>query len=319
MKTGIKIIDSIIKEAKELKKSIVFPELDDRILKAASILSKEEIVKPILIGKKEEIEKKAKELKISIEGIKIIEPDDRFSKDIFDNRKGKITLEDSIILSKQPNYYGACLVHNSEADGMVCGAIYASADTFRPALQIIKTKDHTTASTYFLMVKDDKLYLFADCALNINPSDIQLAEIAISTANSSKKYGIEPRVAMLSFSTNGSATHELSQKVKNATDIVKEREPELVVEGEIQLDVAMIKEVAEHKFKDSKIKGDANIFIFPDLNSANIGYKLVERFGGYMAIGPISQGFNKPVNDLSRGCSVEDIVVVAAITAVQSK
>lgn len=319
MKTKIKIIDSLIQEAKQLKKSIVFPELDDRILEAVCILSKEQIVNPILVGNLEDINKRAKELKLNIDNIKIIEPDDKFSKDIFENRKGKITLEDSVMLSKQPNYYAACLVHNNEADGMVCGAVYASADTFRPALQIIKTKDHTTASTYFLMMKEEKMYLFADCALNINPSDIQLAEIAINTANSSKKYGISPKVAMLSFSTNGSATHELSEKVKHATDIVREKVPDLVIEGEIQLDVAMIKEVAEHKFKDSKIKGDANIFIFPDLNSANIGYKLVERFGGYMAIGPISQGFNKPVNDLSRGCSVEDIIVVAAITAVQSK
>jgi phosphate acetyltransferase len=319
MMTNIKVIDEIISVAKTLNKKIVFAEQDDRILKAASKLKEENICTPIIVGKADEIFRRVKELKLNFEGIEIIEPDDRFAKDIFDNRKGKISLEDSSLLSIEPNYFAACLVHNNFADGMVCGSVYASADTFRPALQIIKTKEGITASTYFLMIVKEKIYLFADCALNINPNDMQLADIAISTADSSKKYGLEPKVAMLSFSTNGSASHELQEKVKHATQIVKEKRPDLLVEGEIQVDVAMIKEVADHKFKDSKIKGDANIFVFPDLNSGNIGYKLVERFGLGMAIGPISQGFNKPVNDLSRGCSVEDIIIVSAITAVQSK
>lgn len=313
------LIKKIVNDAKALNKRIVFAETDDRVLTAASRVLNEGIAIPLIVGDKEFVLNRAKELNLNFKGIEIIEPDDRFAKDIFDNRKGKISLEDSALLSKEPNYFAACLVHNNLADGMVCGAVYASADTFRPALQIIKTKEAVTASTYFLIINKDKTYLFADCALNINPSEMQLADIAISTADSSKKYGLLPKVAMLSFSTNGSASHELQEKVKHATQIVKEKRSDIIIEGEIQVDVAMVKEVADHKFKDSNIKGDANIFIFPDLNSGNIGYKLVERFSGALAIGPISQGFNKPVNDLSRGCSVDDIVLVTAITVVQAK
>lgn len=309
------IITKIIETAKKTHKKIVFAETDKRILKAAIYLKKQKICTPIIIGNKEQTIKENQELKL--QDIEFIEPDERFEKLVLENRKGKITLEDAKLLSKQPNYFSAGLLHENYVHGMVCGATYPSADTFRAGLQIIKTKEQITASTYFLMLTNKGTFLFADCALNIKPNEMQLADIAIETAKSSKKYGLKPKIAMLSFSTNGSASHEDAQRVKDATEIVKQKEPKLEIDGEMQVDAALDQTIREQKFKNSNLKSNANIFIFPDLNSANIGYKLVQRFSNALAIGPISQGFNKPINDLSRGCSVEEIIVVAAITCLQ--
>ena len=310
-----KLIQDIIAQAKKLNKKIVFAETDSRVLEAALYLKQNNIVQPIIIGNKDEVTK----LNSNYNELNFVKPSNKYANIIHENRRGKIDIKESELLILQPNYFATCMLYNGEVDGMVCGATYASAETFRPALQIIKTKESTTASTYFLMIIKEKPYIFADCALNINPGVKELAEIAISSADSAKHYLNNPKVAMLSFSTNNSATHEFTEKVRHATHIVKEKRPDINVDGEMQLDVAIVKEIAESKFSDSKIKGDANVLIFPDLNSGNIGYKLVERFAGALAIGPISQGLNKPVNDLSRGCSVEDIIIVSAITAIQSK
>lgn len=311
MRFNIPLLDDAVSKIKGKNFRIAFSEpQDERILKAALELHKEGIVKPVLVGERPSTN-------LDISSLEFVVPDDRYAKVLFEHRKGKITLDDCAELSKQNNYFASLLLNDEKVDGLVSGAVYTTAQTFRPALQIIKTKDKVVASTYFLMIIKDKTYLFADCALNINPNESQLADIALSTAQSALKYGLTPKVAMLSFSTNSSASHELVDKVSHATKIVKDKQKDLIIEGEIQVDVALVEEIAQRKFADSKIKGDANIFIFPDLNAGNIGYKLVERFADAKAIGPISQGFNKPVNDLSRGCSVEDIKTVAILTALQ--
>ncbi|MFT4283106.1 MAG: phosphate acetyltransferase [Candidatus Woesearchaeota archaeon] len=296
-----------IEKAKKNLKRIAFPEYDDeRIIKACKILKEQKICVPVIVGKK-------------IRGFECIIPDNRYEKIFFENRKGKISLKDASLLSKNPAYFATLLLNDNKVDGVVSGAKYTTAETFRPALQIIKTKNNMIASSYFIMEKNEKVLFFADCGLNISPKERELADIAISTADSVKELKIKPKVAMLSFSTKKSAIHPDANKVRDAFEIVKKERPDIIIEGEIQADVALVKEVAIKKTNNSNIQGDANILIFPDLNSGNIAYKLVERLGGYKAIGPISQGLNKPVNDLSRGCSVEDIVILSAITACQSK
>jgi len=212
------------------------------------------------------------------------------------------------------------MVFKDHADGFVSGACHPTGDTLRPALQIVKTHDKFhKVSSFFMMMLEKKLMFFADCAVEINPDAKDLADIAIDTANTAKKFGIDPRVAMLSFSTNGSARHPMVDKVKEATSIVNFREPSLVVDGEMQVDAALVPKVCSSKFPGSSLHGDANILIFPDLNSANMAYKLVERLAKAHAVGPILQGLNKPINDLSRGCSVEDIIDLTAITVVEAQ
>lgn len=310
-------IDNIKEKAKKVNKNIGFTEKDPRILKAIDVISREKIATPIFIGDKTEFLDTGKSLGLDLNNIRVLEPDDKYAKEFFDIRKGKISFEDAKDLSMQPNYYGTLALNEGLIDGLVSGALYATSETFRPAIHVIGTKDGIkTASTYFILI-GNKEYIFADCALNIDPNEEQLADIAISTNDSAIEHGFNPKLAMLSFSTKGSASHEMVRKVSGATEIVKKKRPDVKVEGELQVDAAMIPKVAMHKAKDSEIQGDANIFIFPDLNSGNIGYKLVERFSDYKAIGPISQGFKKPVNDLSRGCSIEDIINVTAITVLQ--
>ena len=326
------VMDNIIQKAKANKKKIVLPEgTEPRTLKAAEIVLKEGIADLVLLGKEEEIREKAKGLDIS--KVEIVDPEkspnlERYAKEYYELRKNKgMTEEEAERLMKDPMYYGCMMVKLGDVDGMVSGAIHATADVFRPAFQIIKTAPNVkvVSSAFIMEVPEckygsDGVFIFADCAINPNPTAEELAAIAIASAHTAKVLaGIEPKVAMLSFSTKGSANHELVDKVKRATEIAKELAPDLLIDGELQVDAAIVKEVGELKAPGSPVAGQANVLIFPDLQAGNIGYKLVQRLAKANAIGPISQGLAKPVNDLSRGCSVEDIVNVIAITSVQAQ
>jgi phosphate acetyltransferase len=306
-------------------KSIVFPEgLDERILTAASRLGKEGVLQPILIGNQDEVQKKAQELNVDLSGIKVLDPTsyekfDDMVQEFVERRKGKATEEDARKIIVDENYFGTMLVYMNEADGLVSGAAHSTADTVRPALQIIKTKEGVKkTSGVFIMVRDDDKYVFADCAINITPDSNDLAEIAVESAVTAKLFGVEPKVAMLSFSTKGSAKSPETEKVVEALQLAKEKNPSLVIDGEFQFDAAFVPSVAEKKAPNAVIKGDANVFVFPSLEAGNIGYKIAQRLGGFEAVGPILQGLNKPINDLSRGCSAEDVYNLALITAAQA-
>jgi len=327
-------IDEIKQRAKLDIKTIVLPEANDlRVLKATEIALNEGFAHIILLGNKEEIIEMANKNNIDISKAQIEEPEksdktEIYSQKLFELRQHKgMTLEEASILVLDPIHYGMMKVKLDEADGLVCGAIHSTSDTLRPALQILKTAPNTKlVSAFFVMeVPDCKygengLFLFADSGLNANPNEEELAEIAFSTAKSFEQLTNKtPKVAMLSYSTKGSAKSELVDKVINATNIIKTNHPEIIVDGELQLDSAIVPEVANLKNPDGAIKGDANVLIFPDLNAGNIGYKLVQRLANAEAYGPLCQGIAKPVNDLSRGCSAEDIVGVIAITAVQAQ
>jgi phosphate acetyltransferase len=304
---------------------MVFPEgTDERILKATSRLAAENIMTPILIGNEQEITSKAEELGISLESIVIYDPrtfgkiDDLVSAFV-ERRKGKATEEDARKILLDENYFGTMLVHTNQAHGLVSGAAHSTADTVRPALQIIKTKEGVRkTSGVFIMVREDEKYVFADCAINISPDSQDLAEIAIESAKTADMFDIKPRVAMLSFSTKGSAKSPETEKVSAAVEEAKRRNPELVIDGEFQFDAAFVPSVAKSKAPDSIIQGDANVFVFPSLEAGNIGYKIAQRLGNFEAVGPILQGLNKPVNDLSRGCNEEDVYKLALITAAQA-
>ena len=327
-------IDTIKERAKKEIKTIVLPEAEDiRTLEATNTILKEKFANIILIGNEEAILKKAKENNLNIDGAKIINPKtsskyEEYSNLLYELRKNKgMTLEQAKELTLDPVYYGMLMVKNNEADGLVSGAIHSSSDTLRPALQILKTAEGTKlVSAFFLMVVPDCNYgengtfIFADSGLNQNPGVEELGEIAVASAKSFKQLvEKEPKIAMLSYSTYGSAKSELTEKVVEATKNIKLKHPELLVDGELQLDAAIIPEVAKLKAPESKVAGNANVLIFPDLNSGNIGYKLVQRLAKAEAYGPLCQGIAKPVNDLSRGCSSSDIVGVVAITALQAQ
>lgn len=321
------IIDEITEKAKKDPKKIVFPEPEDeRILKACQIIAGEGIAKVIFIGSEPEIHTKMKDLGLEFEH-EIRDPEhdintEKYSEEFFNIRKSKGITKDQAYetIRNNKNYFATMMVHMGDADGMVSGSISTTADTVRPALQIIKTKEKFhKVSGLFLMILEDRVCLFADCAVIPDPSSQDLAEIAIDSTSTAKKFGIDPKVAMLSFSTNGSAKHPLVEKVAKAVKIAQEKRPDLPVVGDIQVDAALVPEICEKKFPGCPFKGAANVFIFPDLNCGNISYKLVERLGHAKAIGPILQGLNKPVNDLSRGCSIEDIVDVTAITVVEAQ
>lgn len=304
---------------------IVFPEgLDERIIKAAGRLADEKILTPILVGSIEGIEKKAAELNVSVDGMEIYDPNNYIGMDelvasFVERRKGKAKEEDARKILLDENYFGTMLVHTNKADGLVSGAAHSTADTVRPALQIIKTKEGVKkTSGVFIMVREDEKYVFADCAINISPDSQDLAEIAIESAKTAQMFDIEPRVAMLSFSTKGSAKSPETEKVSEAVKLSKERNPELVLDGEFQFDAAFVPSVAEKKAPDSPLKGDANVFVFPSLEAGNIGYKIAQRLGNFEAVGPILQGLNRPVNDLSRGCNEEDVYKLSLITAAQA-
>lgn len=313
-------------EVKEKHPSIVFPEgEDERVLKAAFRLKEENILEPIVLGKRSEVEETAKAIGKDLANINFIDPAeakdiDEMAQTFFERRKGKITLEDAkALLLKDVNYFGTILVYMKKADGLVSGAAHATSDTVRPALQIIKMKEgYKKTSGVFVMVKGAERYIFADCAINIAPDSNDIAETAILSNMTAKSFGVDPKIALLSFSTKGSAKSDETEKVINALEIVKERDASIAVDGELQFDAAFVPTVAEKKAKGSDIAGHANVFIFPSLEAGNIGYKIAQRLGGYDAIGPILQGLNSPVNDLSRGCNSDDVYKLALITAKQA-
>ena len=327
-------IEQIKQRAKQEIKTIVLPEATDvRILEAAQIVKKEGYAKVILIGNEEEVRNLAKEKNIDLGETKIIDPaksneTERYANALYELRKAKgMTEEQANELVLEPIYYGMMMVKLDEADGLVSGAAHSTSDTLRPALQILKTAPGTKlVSAFFIMVVPDCKYgengtfIFADSGLNEEPDSEKLSEIAISSSKSFEQLvGKEPKVAMLSYSTYGSAHSASTEKVIEATKLVKEKEPNLLVDGELQLDAAIVPEVAEFKAKGSPLKGEANVLVFPDLGAGNIGYKLVQRLAKAEAYGPLCQGIAKPVNDLSRGCNSEDVAGVVAITAVQAQ
>ncbi|HHD5206563.1 TPA: phosphate acetyltransferase [Streptococcus pyogenes] len=306
---------------------IVFPEgNDERVVRAAARLKFEGLLEPIILGQSEEVRNLLTKLGFADQDYTIIDPNeyadfDKMKEAFVDIRKGKATLEDADKMLRDVNYFGVMLVKMGLADGMVSGAIHSTADTVRPALQIIKTKPGISrTSGVFLMNRENtsERYVFADCAINIDPTAQELAEIAVNTAETAKIFDIDPKIAMLSFSTKGSGKAPQVDKVREATEIAKGLNPDLALDGELQFDAAFVPETAAIKAPDSAVAGQANTFIFPDLQSGNIGYKIAQRLGMFDAIGPILQGLNKPVNDLSRGSSAEDIYKLAIITAAQA-
>jgi phosphate acetyltransferase len=303
---------------------IVFPEsLDERILRAVGRLAAENLLTPVLVGSTGEVKAKADEFGVSLNGVEIYDPAsyegmDELVAAFVERRKGKATEEQARKILMDENYFGTMLVYSNKATGLVSGATHSTADTVRPALQIIKTKQGVKkTSGVFIMVRGDEKYVFADCAINIAPDSMDLAEIAIESARTAEMFDIEPRVAMLSFSTKGSAKSEETERVVAAVAEAQRREPSLVLDGEFQFDAAFVPSVAKSKAPGSVLQGDANVFIFPSLEAGNIGYKIAQRLGGFEAVGPILQGLNAPVNDLSRGCNEEDVYKLALITAAQ--
>ncbi|SMQ58487.1 phosphate acetyltransferase [Bacillus sp. OV166] len=303
---------------------IVFPEgLDERIVRAAGRLASEKLMTPILIGNIEQVQAKAAEVGVSLDDAEIYDPAsfagmDELVAAFVDRRKGKVTEENARKILHDGNYFGTMLVYLNKAHGLVSGAAHSTADTVRPALQIIKTKEGVKkTSGVFIMVREDEKYVFADCAINISPDSNDLAEIAIESAKTANMFDIEPRIAMLSFSTKGSAKSPETERVAAAVEEAKRRDPSLVLDGEFQFDAAFVPSVAKSKAPNSPLQGDANVFIFPSLEAGNIGYKIAQRLGGFEAVGPILQGLNAPVNDLSRGCNEEDVYKLALITAAQ--
>lgn len=321
------LFGEIAAKVKGQDKTIVFPEgADKRILGAAVRLKNDDLVEPILLGSKSEIEATANENNFDITGLQIIdlaaypEADKKAMFDaLLERRKGKNTPEQVEKMLEDVSYFGTMLVYMGKADGMVSGAVHSTGSTVRPALQIIKTKPNAhRISGAFLMQKGDQRYIFADCAINIELDADTMAEVAVQSAETAKLFGIDPKVALLSFSTKGSAKGDMVTKVAEATEKVHEMEPELPADGEMQFDAAVVPSVGELKAPGSKVAGHANVFIFPSLEAGNIGYKIAQRFGGFTAVGPILQGLNAPIADLSRGCSEDDAYKVAIITAAQA-
>ena len=326
-------MEQIWKTAQEHPKRIVLAEgEEERTIQASGMISKNKLAQLVLIGNVEKIKEKATSLNVNLEGVELIDPEtsentDKYAEIFYQLRKNKgMTSEKAHQIVRDPIYFATMMVKEGDGDGLVSGAIHTTGDLLRPGLQIVKTGPGiSVVSGFFVMMVpdcsygDDGLLLFADCAVNPNPTAEELAEIAITTAETAKRLcNITPRVAMLSFSTYGSAKHELVDKVRKATEIAHQLRPDLDIDGELQLDAAIEERVAQLKAPGSKVAGKANVLVFPDLQTGNIGYKLVQRFAKAEAIGPICQGFAKPINDLSRGCSVEDIVNVVAVTAVQA-
>ena len=319
----------IVKRAKEHKKHIVLPEGDDdRILMAADALIKQNIVELTILGNKESISAALKRLNLSLdlESVKIINPatSERYQayvETLFELRKNKnVSMEMARDLMLDVSYFGTMMVYKGEADGMVSGALHTTQHTIRPALQFVKTKPGvSTVSSVFFMCLPNRVSIFGDCAVNPNPTSEQLADIAISSAETSKMFGIEPKIAMLSYSSGSSGEGEDVDKVRKATEIVRQKRPDLKVEGPIQYDAAVDPSVGKKKMPNSEVAGQASVLIFPDLNTGNNTYKAVQRETGALAIGPMLQGLNKPVNDLSRGCTVEDVFNTVVITAIQAQ
>ncbi|BAF72938.1 phosphate acetyltransferase [Sulfurovum sp. NBC37-1] len=318
---------SLFEQARSLRKRILLPESDDeRILKATAILLQRDIVDIILLGEEESVHHRAAQLRVDISKAQIMEPAksgliEKFSRQFQALRASKgLTLDTARDAMEHKNYFATMMLYNGMADGMVSGATHTTADTIRPALQIIKTKPGISiVSSIFFMLLDTKVLVYGDCAVNLDPNAEQLAHIAISSADTAAQFGIEPRVAMLSYSTGDSGSGPDVEKVREATKIAQKMRPDLLIEGPIQYDAAIDMKVARKKLPDSKVAGRATVFVFPDLNTGNNTYKAVQRSTGAIAIGPILQGLKLPVNDLSRGCLVDDIVNTVAITAVQAQ
>ncbi len=333
------VLEEIKLKAKSLKKTIVLCEGEDkRVVEAAAAITKEGIAKIVLIGNEEECKRVAPD--VDITGITLIDPltSDKLSKYaeiLYEARKSKgMTKDEALKQAKDRTMFGALMLKAGDVDGYVSGACHSTANTLRPGLQVVKTAPGIkTVSSCFIMIapegvehtyNPDGVAVFADCAINIEPDAQQLADIAVSSAKTAKAIaGIEPRVAMLSFSTKGSGNDDKFfksvPKVQEATAIAKEMAPDLALDGEFQFDAAVAPEVGLLKAPDSPVAGKANVFVFPNINAGNIGYKIAQRFGNYMAIGPICQGFARPLNDLSRGCNVEDIIATVAVTALQAE
>ncbi|MDX6768869.1 MAG: phosphate acetyltransferase [Elusimicrobiota bacterium] len=327
------VVADIRRKAAALNKRIVLPEGEEkRTIKAAAFLKKNALCVPVLLGRAETVKKVAAENGADLTGVSVVDPatDAKladYAKQYFELRKHKgIDEAQALEACKDPMVFGTMMLHNDHVDGFLSGADHATADTIRPALQIIKPAPGVRAiSSFFIMIfpdkklGDDGILIMGDCAINIDPVPVKLASIGISSARMAKVLcGLDPRIAFLSFSTNGSAQHELVDAVKDAVRIAREKAPDLPIDGEMQADAALVPEIGQRKFPGSQVAGRANVLVFPDLQSANIGYKLVQRLTGAEALGPILQGFAKPVNDLSRGASVDDIVNLACVTALQS-
>jgi phosphate acetyltransferase len=320
-----KIIDEIKAKAKQFKKHIVLPDaMDERAIQASRIILDEQIAHISLIGNEEAIRTKAQQVGVGLEKIHIVDPDTSeklsdFTHIFFNLRKSKgIQFEQAQQTMKHPLFFGAMMVREGMADGSVAGSLSTTGDVIRAGIQIVGMPEGiTVVSSFFLMVFPHTIYSYADCGVVPDPTAEQLADIAISTAENHRKLtGEEPRVAMLSFSTKGSASHPSVEKVQKATSIAKQKKPDLIIDGELQLDAAIVPSVCAKKAPGSPVAGTANVLVFPDLNAGNIGYKLTQRLAGAEAYGPIIQGLKKPCYDLSRGCSVNDIVTMVAINSV---
>ncbi|HJG54545.1 phosphate acetyltransferase [Staphylococcus arlettae] len=309
---------------------IVLPEgEDERVLAAAVELQATDYVTPVLLGNEANVKALAADKGFDIAQIELIDPATSDLKQelveaFVERRKGKATEEQAQEMLQNVNYFGTMLVYTGKAQGLVSGAAHSTGDTVRPALQIIKTKPGVSkTSGIFFMIKDDQQYIFGDCAINPTLEAQDLAEIAVESAKSAQSFGMSPRVAMLSFSTKGSAKSDDVEKVSTAVELAQEKIAEaqledVIVDGEFQFDAAIVPEVAKKKAPGAQIQGDANVFIFPSLEAGNIGYKIAQRLGGFDAVGPVLQGLNSPVNDLSRGCSTEDVYNLSIITAAQA-
>lgn len=319
------LIENLRSKVRASKPEIVFPEGDDpRILRAAIRLNEDGDIKPIVLGDKKELEALAEKEGVKLGDLEILDPANYEAKDemvkaFVERRKGKATEAQAAEILKDHNYFGTMLIYMGKAKGLVSGAAHTTADTVRPALQIIKTKEgYKRCSGAFIMLRGEEMYLMADCAINIDLDTEGLAEVAVVSNETARQFGMDPKIAMLSFSTKGSASHERVTMVAEATKMAKEKNPEMAIDGELQFDAAFVETVAKKKAPGSEVAGHANVFVFPNIEAGNIGYKIAQRFGGFEAIGPILQGLNAPVNDLSRGCSEDEVYSLAIITAAQA-
>ncbi len=329
------MFENLIEILRNNPRKIVYTEGHDaRILESAARLKREGFLTPVLIGNVKEVKENAQKGGFDIDGLEIIDPADYEAMDemvekMVELRKGKMTAEDCRASLMKGNYFGTMLVKMGKADCLLGGATYSTADTVRPALQLIKTKPGSTlVSSCFILARGDERIVMGDCAINISYEDkldkegnvvqtasAQLAEVAVETEKTAKKFGIDPKVAMLSFSTHGSGKGPMVDMVRNATELVKQQHPEIKIDGEMQFDAAVSPVVGQLKFPNSPVAGYANTFIFPEIQSGNIGYKIAQRLGGFDAYGPILQGLNAPINDLSRGCNADEVYNMSVITA----